>query len=378
VTLTLTAAAVAIGAAGASVVVGSRAGTAAATGRGVLASGACAAVASLAVAAAVAVDRLGAFGLMHFVYLVATVSLPLLGLGVLARSIRDRRSPGFGAVHARSFGVLLLIPGALGIYGTHVEPNRLRVDRIEVALDPARDGDDEVRIAVLADLQTNHVGDHERRAIDEVLAADPDVILLPGDLFQGTAAAFDRELPRLQAELGRLVAPHGVFFVRGDVDHGDFADRALAGTGVQILDGELAEVQVGDRRLVIGGHPLDYRGDAAARTRTEVVAAAGEGAVTILLAHRPDRAARLRPVGDDDGRSPPRRAWRPPRGGRQHDLRQRRCRPRAGRGPAGSALQPPVDRHPHAEGSIGLRVSSSQRRLRRAAASRREWARSVA
>ena len=287
-TLTLTAAAVAIGAAGASVVVGSRAGTAAATGRGVLASGACAAVASLAVAAALAVDRLGAFGLMHFVYLVATVSLPLLGLGVLARSIRDRRSPGFGAVHARSFGVLLLIPGALGIYGTHVEPNRLRVDRIEVALDPARDGDDEVRIAVLADLQTNHVGDHERRAIDEVLAADPDVILLPGDLFQGTAAAFDRELPRLQAELGRLVAPHGVFFVRGDVDHGDFADRALAGTGVQILDGELAEVQVGDRRLVIGGHPLDYRGDAAARTRTEVVAAAGEGAVTILLAHRPD------------------------------------------------------------------------------------------
>lgn len=81
---------------------------------------------------------------------------------------------------------------------------------------------------------------------------------MPRDLFQGRADEFEEALPALRAELARLVAPHGVYFVRGDVDVRDWADRALAGTGVTMLDDRAVDVVVGDRVVRIGGNRLDY------------------------------------------------------------------------------------------------------------------------
>jgi hypothetical protein len=74
----------------------------------------------------------------------------------------------------------------------------------------------------------------------------------------------------LRALLGRLHAPHGVYFVRGDVDHFDFADRAFAGTDVVILDDETVDVAVGDRRLRIGGNRLWYGTPEAVALRREL------------------------------------------------------------------------------------------------------------
>jgi predicted MPP superfamily phosphohydrolase len=176
-----------------------------------------------------------------------------------------------------------------------VAPFRLRVDHVRVAVDEARAGSDDVRIAVLADLQTARIGDHERAAIDAVLDADPDIILLPGDLFQGADPAFERELPALRDELRRLEAPGGVFYVRGDTEHTNRADRALEDSGIVILDGEVVEVQVGDRTVLIGGHRLDYTSNEADELRQDLLAAAGGDALTILLAHRPDTVLELPP-----------------------------------------------------------------------------------
>jgi predicted MPP superfamily phosphohydrolase len=186
-----------------------------------------------------------------------------------------------------------LLPAPFGFYATHIEPNRLRVERVAVAVDAERAGDDDVRIAVLADLQTNHVGDHERRAVDEILAAEPDVILVPGDLFQGSDDELDGEVEAMRALLGRLEAPHGVFFVRGDVDGGGHADRVLEGTGIEILDDEVAEVEVGDRTLRIGGTTLDYGGEDAEAVRADLQGTPTDEAVTILVSHRPDTVLQL-------------------------------------------------------------------------------------
>jgi predicted MPP superfamily phosphohydrolase len=41
-----------------------------------------------------------------------------------------------------------------------------------------------VRVALLADIQTDHVGEHERRALAAVAAAEPDLVLLAGDYVQ--------------------------------------------------------------------------------------------------------------------------------------------------------------------------------------------------
>lgn len=228
------------------------------------------------------------FPVVHLAYLGLTVSVPLLAVGIGALAVVREAPRAVWTVVAVG-----LLPAPIGIYATHVEPYRLRVDQHVVVLDPERAGDDEITVAVLADLQTNHVGDHERRAVDEVLAADPDVILLPGDLFQGTDAELDDQVDAMRELLARLDAPHGVFFVRGDVDGGGHADRVLEGTGIEVLDDEVAEVAVGDRTLRVGGTTLDYAGAEADAVRTDLQRTPADGAVTVLLNHRPDTVSGL-------------------------------------------------------------------------------------
>lgn len=233
-----------------------------------------------------------AFALAHLGYLALVLTVPLAALGLGALALR-RGAPRL----VRAAIVVSLLPAGLGYYATHVEPYRLRVDHHVVAVDPARAGDDEVTIGVLADLQTSGVGDHERRAVDDLMAAAPDVILLPGDLFQGDLT--DADLAAMRDLLGRLDAPAGVFFVQGDAD-GDLDDpdrpgaRILAGLAVTTLDDEVTDVTVGDRTLRIGGTALDYASAAADRVRAELQAEPpDDGAVTVLVSHRPDTVLAL-------------------------------------------------------------------------------------
>jgi uncharacterized protein len=253
----------------------------------------------LGLGAAAAIGAVGAvplvldntfFGVVHLAYLGVTVAVPLVGAAVAVRTARRGLSAPWAAA-----AVALLLPVPVGWYATHVEPNRLGLDRRSVPVDPARAGDDRVRIGVLADLQTNDVGGHERAAVDRLLAERPDLILVAGDLFQGTEGEFADHEEDLRALLGRLAAPHGVYFVRGDVDHADFADRALAGTGIEILDDEAVDVAVGDRRLRIGGNRLAYGTPSAVALREQLAGGAEDGTVRILLAHRPDAALDLGP-----------------------------------------------------------------------------------
>src|SRR5690606_2391129 len=120
----------------------------------------------------------------------------------------------------------------VGFYATHVEPNWLRVDRVTVALDPARAGDDPVTIGVLSDLQTNRVGSHERAAVRRLMEAGPDVIVIPGDLFHGNDEEYTRELDAMRSLLGQLEAPHGVYFVQGDADPPQWVEKMLQGTQI--------------------------------------------------------------------------------------------------------------------------------------------------
>jgi predicted MPP superfamily phosphohydrolase len=233
------------------------------------------------------------FGVVHLAYLGLVVSVPMIGVAVAVAAIRGDSASSRGLAVA---AVLLVLPAALGWYATHVEPYRLTVERVRVPVAADRAGDDPVRIGVLADLQTNDIGRHERRAVDLLLAEEPDLILLPGDLFQGSEGQFAAHEDELRALLGRLEAPHGVYFVRGDVDHRDFADRALRGTGVVILDDQAVEVEVGDRRLRIGGNRLQYAATAAVALRRALEGGTPEdGTVRILVAHRPDAVLDLPP-----------------------------------------------------------------------------------
>lgn len=236
------------------------------------------------------VDGPALYTTAHLMYLVVVLAVPLVGVGlaVLAGRRGARRAVWVVAV-------ALLVPGAVGVYATHVEPFWLRVDRVTVPIDPDRAGDDEVRIAVLADIQTSAVGDHERRAVAEVMAAAPDVILVPGDLFQGEMATAD--LAAMRDLVGRLAAPGGVWFVRGDSDGhaGGNASRILDGLDVEVLVDEVVTVTVGDRTLRIGGTVLRYATAPSERVRRALLMTPDDGAITILLGHRPDNVLMLPP-----------------------------------------------------------------------------------
>ena len=229
------------------------------------------------------VVELELFGLAHLLYLSAVLTVPLIGVVVLVTRAWSRPT---GA--ALLLGALMVLPAAVGWYATHIAPFRLQVDEVQVSLDPDRAGEQPVRIGVLSDLQTTGMGDHERAAVAAVMEAEPDVILLPGDLFQADHERLQQEGPALRDLLATLDAPGGVYFVRGDVDRDSRVEALLEGTGIVILDDRVQRVQVRDRSVLIGGTRKEHSSQAADRVRAELRAASGGETVTILLSHRPD------------------------------------------------------------------------------------------
>lgn len=219
------------------------------------------------------------FGMLHVLWLDLVVVAPLA-------LVATRRLPLAAA------GVAL---AGVGLYASIVEPDRLVVERAELPLAEGRKGGEPVRIGVMSDLQFSRLGDHEREAVDRLVAQRPDVIVIAGDFHQGSPASFGRELPRLRALLRRLRAPGGVYAVQGDVESPAEVRRVVAGTGIRLLDDELDRSRVRDRRLTIGGVAVDYDSPEARSLARRLEAAPGRGDIRLLLGHRPDVVYQLRP-----------------------------------------------------------------------------------
>jgi predicted MPP superfamily phosphohydrolase len=219
------------------------------------------------------------FGFLHVLWLDLVVVAPLALMAT-------RRLPLAAA------GVAL---AGVGLYASFVEPGRLVVERARLPLAAERAGGKPLRLGVISDLQFSRLGDHEREAVDRLAAERPDVIVIAGDFHQGSTASFERELPRLRALLRRLRAPGGVYAVQGDAESPAQLRRVVAGTGIRLLDAELARSRVRGRRLTIGGVALDYDSPDARSLARRLEEAPGRGDIRLLLAHRPDVVYQLRP-----------------------------------------------------------------------------------
>ncbi len=200
-------------------------------------------------------------------------------------------------VRALALAVVFLVP-PLAIYGTVIEPDRLVLERAAVPLAPTRAGREPIRIAVLADIQTDHIGDHEHAAIDLAMAQKPDLILLPGDVLQGRWPMREREMPALRHLLNKLNAPGGVWFVQGDCERRSDYARMFEGTPVRLLHNEIASLIIRDRRVTLAGVELDYESAAAADCIRQLERGGGAEDIRILMAHRPDAVSQL----DEDSR----------------------------------------------------------------------------
>ena len=244
-----------------------------------------AAAAALLAAKGIVLVALGVtvpFGVMHVLWLDLVVAIPLAAILLLA--LTRRRAGRF--VRAAAVAAVLLAP--VGAYASFVEPERLTLERAELELDPGRAGERPLRIGVIADLQCEEVGEHEREAVDRLMAERPDVILLAGDYHQGAGHKLGEQLPALRALMRRLDAPGGVFAVQGDVESVAEMRQVMAGSGVRVLVNEVERVSVHDRRVSIAGIELAYWSRAAERTLAQLEQRAGAGDIRIVLAHRPD------------------------------------------------------------------------------------------
>lgn len=262
-----------------------------------------AAVIDLAIAAGVVLVQVGivvgvgggAFDAMSVLYLDLVVGVPLVAVALLLGGRFGRRwdLPRLGrAATAVAVVVALALP-AIGFYATHVEPYRVTLEEVEAVLPTNGPGTDPIRIGVLTDLQTTHIGGYERRAVALLRRAQPDLVFVAGDLFQGTPRQFEANRRALRDLIVSLDAPGGVYVVQGDTDDGPTLDELFAGTPVTYLWNEVVETQVGDRPIRIAGLGLGEGREG--RAALADLAASPEGTVRLVLSHQPDWALEVPP-----------------------------------------------------------------------------------
>lgn len=219
-------------------------------------------------------------GAVIVIHMFAIIPSPLLILcGVLRL-----RSP------SRFPGILLIMTGFLTggtyLYARYVEPYRLQVRHYSITTELVKHP---VKILVLSDLQTDHVGDFERKVFDTMDEIRADLILLTGDFIQlYDPPGYAKEVKKLQS-LFRGMAhepPLGIFAVEG---HTDRSYKSLMNTGIPILNDEVHRIP-GERIQLIG---LTPRSSGMPLGEETLQQARDFDGMTIVFAHTPDFAQSL-------------------------------------------------------------------------------------
>ena len=178
-------------------------------------------------------------------------------------------------------GVLAVLGLAVGMWNAR-EPRLTRLDVTLNDLPPAWKG------RTVVHLSDVHVGTLRDEAwlqaiVDRVNALSPDLILITGDLFDGSAGGLERFVPALSA----LRAAHGVFFVAGNHEgYLGLAEplRVLARTPLRVLAYEVADVE----GLQIVGVPFPEHDHLPPAGTLEALAArVDRSRASILLFHTP-------------------------------------------------------------------------------------------
>lgn len=161
---------------------------------------------------------------------------------------------------------------------------------VDVALSRLPRAFDGLRVAQLSDL---HVGDTQdgawlRAVVDRTNAMTPDIIVITGDLVDGSVETLRGDV----ASLADLRAPLGVYFITGNHEYYSGADAwcaHVASLGLRVLRNERVELRRGGAVIDLVGVD-DYHSARFPGGKTDLAAAlAGrdEARAALLLAHQP-------------------------------------------------------------------------------------------
>lgn len=182
-------------------------------------------------------------------------------------------------------GTLIGVLGSLGI----VLYNGLIVRNYSIALEHVKQGE-KIKVVVLADLHSFKYGSHQERLLRKIEQQQPDIIVLVGDIVDDY-----RPIEGVKLLLEGLCHSAPIFYVTGNHEENitelEHVKTFLRSYGVTVLEGEYAQVKVGNTKVNIGGLSDPYRSYPFQETFNELSEAISkEEGVKILLSHRPEYA----------------------------------------------------------------------------------------
>lgn len=187
--------------------------------------------------------------------------------------------------------VTACVLAALALWGFVIEPRWVaaRVEPLGSAQWQAPAG---LKVAVVGDWHLTarsawRITSVERamRIVDDINAAQPDVVLLPGDFLAGSGDDEALSIEDMAAVIGRLKAPQGVYAVLGNHDWwhgGKRTAQALSAQGVRMLENASVRLPGHDLWVVgIGDHSTGHSDPMRA------LAGVPPGAATLVMMHDP-------------------------------------------------------------------------------------------
>ena len=239
------------------------------------------------------------FAWVALAYIDCVVLLPLVGGIVLLRGVRrDGAGRRLATWPVLAGAACALGAAPVGVWASLIEPRWVEYSEMTIPVAPERAGFGSVRIVVLADVQTDRIGAYEMGIVERVNALAPDVVIVPGDLFQrrygvwsGTSPRFEDVRAGFVGFLSCLEAPGGVYFVPGNTELWyDWRSMARE-AGVVDLTNRVVRVRVEregvDREVVLAGTEWEHDSRAAGGVRAGLERE-GDGAIVVYATHTPD------------------------------------------------------------------------------------------
>ncbi len=222
-------------------------------------------------------------------------ALALLALDGLLLGARLLRRPQAVAALRRPWprpaaAAVALLVSAYGIQQGIAVPKTRQIEVAIVGLPAQFDG---YRVLQLTDLHASRLltGDWVAEVVARSNAVAPDLVVITGDLVDGTVAARADDI----RPLGQLHARDGVIAITGN--HEYYADYAgwmhtFRGMGMQVLENSHAQIRRNGATLTVAGvtDPVATRYDLPMPDLDAALAGADPAAPVILLDHRPRQA----------------------------------------------------------------------------------------
>lgn len=208
-------------------------------------------------------------------------------------------SPGISPAAAALMIAFSLAVGVYGVYEAQRQPRVVERDASFAELPPEFDG---YRIILLSDLHisASRKAPWTAELVRRVCELEPDMILITGDVIDGTVAARREDVEPLAG----LRARDGVFGVLGNHEYyfgwREWTAR-LEELGIRILGDENVAIARGDAALAVAGLPDGYssRYGGGAPDARRALEGTPEGAFAILMDHRPGNARANAAAGAD-------------------------------------------------------------------------------